>query len=257
MVMRSRQLAFVFVVSLPLVALIAILLGDRVDADLENNNQVFTSKADGLRMIVPRGWRPTDQPSYPGLLLWMMRSQPEGQIVLTAEAFTRELYCSWPAACRARGDAPPATYACALRDRLTALHFKVGPSQAGPKETELAGLPSVWFEYDDGKHFLRQAVAISNDRAFSLVLVAPTNDARTAHSRPFEQALRTLRLLGAQSDAADAAVDIASVEPASTSPGDAGALDATALADASTVDAGTRFESAPAPKLAPVGPCPQ
>jgi hypothetical protein len=245
--MRSRQLAFVFVLSLPLVATIAILVDDRVDADLENNNQVFTSKADGLRMIVPRGWRPTDQPSYPGLLLWMMRSQPEGQIVLTAEAFTRELYCSWPAACRARNEPPPATYACALRDRLTALHFKVGPSQAGPKEAELAGLPSVWFEYDDGKHFLRQAVAISNDRAISLVLVAPTNDARTAHSRPFEQALRTLRLLqplAGEPSNADAGV----VESVST--------DATTLVDAATVDAGTRFESAPAPKLEPVGACP-
>ena len=47
----------------------------------------------------------------------------------------------------------------------------VGPSQAGPKENEEAGLPSVWFEYDDGKHFLRQAVALDDDRAVSLVLV--------------------------------------------------------------------------------------
>ena len=61
-------------------------------ADLEN--QVFTSRSDRIRIVIPRGWRGTDQPSYPGLALWMMRSQPPGRIVLTSEAFTRELYCS-------------------------------------------------------------------------------------------------------------------------------------------------------------------
>ena len=101
----------------------------------------------------------------------------------------------------------------------------------------------MWFEYDDGKHFLRQAIAMTADRAVSLVLTAPTNDARSAHGRAFEQALRTLQLLSAPATASadDAAADTADLDAI---PGDA----ATTLTDAAAVDAGVMFESAPAPE---------
>src|SRR4051812_28571066 len=156
-----------------LAAASAIAIGavvGRSSAELEN--LVFTSRPDHLRMVVPRGWRASDQPSYPGLLLWMARSQPPGQIVLTAEELTRDLYCSWPIACRTNHDPLASKYACAIRDKLAARGLKVEPIQAGPKENEAAGLPSVWFEYQDSKHFLRQAIAFSEDRAISLVLSA-------------------------------------------------------------------------------------
>lgn len=206
------------------------------DAHAELENSVFTSRAHRLRMVVPRGWRATDQPSYPGLLLWMLRSQPPGQIVLTAETFTREQYCSWPIACRTSPDGLSAKYACALRAKLTSQRMQVGPVQAGPKDTEAAGLPSVWFEYDDGRRFLRQAVAVGGDRAVTLVLSSPTNDGRAAHVRPFEQALRTLRPL---------TTDEESTITPDAGPGDAGA-DAT--------DAGVAPTASP--KVNPVGPCP-
>jgi hypothetical protein len=247
--MRLRSVALVAAIALPLVAAIAIVVGTRVDADLENNNSVFTSRG-GLRLIVPRGWRASDQPSYPGVVLWMMRSQPEGQIALTAETFTHDLYCSWPVACRTSHDPLPTKYACAIRARLAQEHFRVGPTQPGPKENESVGLPSVWFEFDDGKHFLRQAVAMTADHAYSLVLTTTTNDARSAHGRAFEQALRTLQVLSPSSTAPDdaAAPDTAPLDGA---PSDA----ATALTDATAVDGGVMFESAPAPKINPVGPC--
>ncbi len=221
---------------------IAILVGES-RADLEN--QVFTSRPDHLRLVVPRGWVATEQPSYPGLLLSMMREQPEGRIALTAEAFTRDFYCSWPVSCRTSKESLPTKFACALRTALALDNKKlhVGPVQAGPKENEEAGLPSVWFEYDDGKHFVRQAVALAGDRAVSLLLVAPTTEARGSHGRAFEQALRTLQV---------------SVEAIET---DAGVVDAlpddaiTPLADAAKLDAGVMFESAPAPKVNPVGTC--
>jgi hypothetical protein len=236
----AALIAFVLLCAM---AIGASVLVDESHADLENS--VFTSRANRLRMVVPRGWRATDQPSYPGLLLWMLRSQPPGQIVLTAEAFTREQYCSWPIACRTSPESLSSKYACALRARLQQQRMQVGPVQAGPKDNELAGLPSVWFEYDDGKRFLRQAVAVGGDRAVTLVLSSPTNEARAAHVRPFEQALRTLRPLTTdetQTNEPDAAV-------APQAPADGGAP-----ADATTIDAG--FESAPAPKINPVGPCP-
>ncbi len=238
------------VFALALLASLVVALGFLVEeSQAELENQVFTSRGDRIRMVVPRGWRSTDQPSYPGLLLWMMRTQPPGQIVLTSEGFTRDLFCSWPLACRNNHDSNTAKYVCALRERLTAQRLRVGPVQAGPKENELAGIPSVWFEYDDGKHFLRQAIAVTSDRAISLVLSAPTNEARAAHGRPFDQALRSLRLLTV-AETTSAGVDAGVVT--------AGPSDAMSsmLADGSVLDAGVVFESS-APRLAPIGPCPR
>src|SRR5580700_8384187 len=163
------------------------------EADLEN--QVFTSKQEAIRLVIPRGWRATDQASYPGLLLWLMRGQPDGRIALTAEPFTRNLFCSWPVQCQASRETNAAKYACAIRSQLVRQHFHVGPTQIGPKDNETVGLPSVWFEYDDGSHFLRQAVAMDQRHAVSLILSAPSADARANHIRAFEQTLRTLRPL--------------------------------------------------------------
>jgi hypothetical protein len=240
---------------------IAIVVGhSRVDADLDN--QLFTSKPDRLSLVVPRGWRATDQASYPGVLLWMQRSQPPGEIALTAEQFTRELYCSWPLQCRASHDPLPNKYACSIRAQLAKSGMKLGPIQAGPRENIESGLPSVWFEYDDGKHFLRQALALSTDRAISLVLSSPTIDARASHVRAYEQALRTLH---------QAAPDLVTPIDATLSPdaapvvlADGGVIDGNGAfpdggvptADAGAHDAGVAFTSAPtAPIEAPVGPC--
>jgi len=236
-------------------AIAIVVVGISVpESSAELDNQVFTSRADRLRLVIPRGWRATDQPSYPGLLLWMMRSQPQGQIVLTAETFTRELYCSWPIACRTSPESLASKYACALRTKLSALRMRVGPVQPGPKDNEASGLPTVWFEYEDGKKFLRQAVALGPDRAISLVLAAPSNDARAAHVRSFEQSLRTLRMLTAEETAPAGSVD-AGVAPIDGAPGDASTAPADAPSDAAP-GAAPAFESAPAPKVNPVGPCP-
>ena len=165
---------------------IALVVIRTVDADLENPGtdapKVFTTKSDRLRLVVPRGWRASDQPSYPGLLLWMMRSEPEGRIVFTAEAFTHELYCSWPITCRTSHEinSMPAKFACALRAKLQAQRLRVGPVQAGPKENEENGLASVWFEYDDGSHFLRQAIAMDQRHAVSLIQTCPFASSRNS-----------------------------------------------------------------------------
>jgi hypothetical protein len=225
------------------IAIAIALRSSTVSAELEN--QVFTSTAHEIRVVVPRGWRATDQPSYPGLLLWMLRGQPEGKIVLTAEPFTRAVYCGWPVECRTSGEDLPNKLACSLRDKLEKHRIRVGPVQAGPKENDQAGMPSVWFDLDDTKQFLRQAVALHDDRVVSLVLSAPSAEARTAHARSFEQALRTLRPLTAE--------ELGTPTPAPGTPtSDAGVTDG-ALPDAGASPA--TFESAPVAKIAPVGPC--
>jgi hypothetical protein len=223
-----RCLCVALVVAMPAIAI----------AELEN--QIYTAKNDQLRMIVPRGWRATDQPSYPGLLLWMMRGQPDAHMVLTAETFTRKLYCSWPITCRTSHDALPAKLACALRAQLEqAAHAEdhplhIGPIQAGPKENEAAGMPSVWFEYDDSKHFFRQAVALTEDRVVGLLLSTASSDARAGYVRAFEQGLRTLRPLTVEeANAAGAAQPVPAPAP----------------------DAGV--PSPPSPKVNPVGSCAQ
>jgi hypothetical protein len=221
------------------IAVMAILIALRpVDAELENH--VFTSRADRLELVVPRGWRESDAPSYPGLLLWMMR--PDAKIVLTAEPFTRELYCSWPVTCRTSHEVNtmPGKLACALRQKLTNARMRIGPVQAGPKENEEVGLPSVWFEYDDGKHFMRQAVMLADDRAISLVLSTTTPDARASQIRSFEQTLRTLRPLSTAELSSAASGSAASV------PGDAGVGGDGGVPSA---------DLAPAAKINPVGPC--
>lgn len=230
--------------------LVAIAISTSV-VEAELDNQIFTSKKDRLRLVVPRGWRATDQASYPGMLLWMLRNQPDGKMVLTAEPFTRTVYCSWPPECRASSDPLPTKLACALRGKMQAQRLRVGPVQAGPKENEQAGMPSVWFELDDGKQYLRQAVALGEDRVVSLTLSAASAEARSAHVRAFEQALRTLRPLTLEEMGTALAPPQQVVMQLVA---DAGVADAGAPGDAAAAGAAT-FESAPAPKVNPVGPC--
>jgi hypothetical protein len=124
--------------------------------------------------------------------------------------------------------------------------------QAGPKENEQAGIPSVWFEVNDGKDYLRQAVALREDRVISLVLSAKSEAARNAHVRYFEQALRTLRPLTPE----ELGEPLPSPQQVVTQLiDDAGApADAVIASDAAVV-APTTFESAPVQKIDPVGPC--
>jgi hypothetical protein len=192
----------------------------------------------------------------------MKTQPPPAEMVLSAEAFTRDLYCSWPIACRAAAETPTGKYACALRTRLQAQRIRVGPTQAGPRENEAAGIPSVYFEFEDGKRFLRQAVAVTSDRAISLVLSAPTLEARSGAVRTFDQALRTLRPLTAAEtatgggDAAIVTVDDSGDAIVTAAPDAAIVVDSTAVLDGAT-GVTPAFESAPAPKIDPVGPCPK
>lgn len=232
---------------------VAIAIGvvsSSVNAELDS--AVFTSRTHRLRIVVPRGWRATDLPTYPGLILWMVRSQPEGEakIALTAEPFSRQVYCSWPPECRASAETLPGKFACALRSKLTAQRIHTGAIAAGPKENEQAGMPTVWFELDDGKSFVRQAVAVREDRLVSLVLSGGSLAARNAAVRGFEQALRTLRPLTPE--------ELGQPLPAPESVvmqlvSDGGVVDAPPPTDAGAAPA--TFALAPATKIDPVGPC--
>jgi hypothetical protein len=244
---RLRRAAFPLALAAALTSAVVVLVDDSA---AELDNAVFTSPGYRLQLIVPRGWRASDYASYPGLLLWMAPSESTGQIELTAEVLRDELYCSWPSTCRATQDGVATKYACALRAKLEALRFKVGPVVAGPKENDAAGVPSIWFEYEDRTHFLRHAIAfagggreVEGGIAVSLVLSAPTSQARASLTRGFEQALRSLRLLSAEETAQAARID-ASVGAA---PGDGALIDASAPPDGAVLDAGLPVPPPPPP----------
>jgi hypothetical protein len=248
--------------------LVVVAIAHRVLADLENQQRggeggLFTSRADHLQLVVPRTWHASDQPSYPGFLLWLEHGEPGAHIVLTADPFTHQLYCSWQwqlihnqqrasdIGCRA-SDSLPMKFACALRIKLKSEHMHVGPILAGPKENELAGMETVLFEYDDGKHFLRQAVAVTEDRAVSLLLSTTSYERRIAYTRAFEQALRTL---APWNEEATTPFDAGT---ALGPPGDAGVANANVLVDAAVGSAApAALMSAPASKIHPVGSCAQ
>jgi len=228
---------------------IGFLVEESAHADLDpkgcsnQTTQVLTTRQERIRMVIPRNWCGSDHPGYPGVLVSitpMLRTAPPGEILLTAEPFTRELYCSWPVACRNQAS-NTAKYACALREKLAASRMRVGPAQLGPRENETNGLPSMWFEFDDNRRFLRQAVAVTADRAYSLVLSAPSIDARTSHVRAFDSALRTLQLLEAPAEPGDAGVPVDN--DAKPPPSDGGITPPP--------------PSAPVQRQSPIGPCPR
>jgi hypothetical protein len=251
--MRSHAAKVLLGATAVAASMIAVIAVPTVSAELDN--AIYSSKTHRIRLVVPRGWRATDQPSYPGLLLWMLRDRPAGKMVLTAEPFTRQVYCSWPLECRQSNEPLPNKLACALREKMTAQRIHVGPPQAGPKENAQNGVASVWFEIDDGKRFQRQAVALGEDRVISLTLSASSADARSSHVRAFEQALRTLRPLTAEELGLPAPtpeqVVLQLVDDGGVA---AGSAPNDASSDAA-VTSSTSFESAPVTKQEPVGPC--
>jgi hypothetical protein len=224
-----------------LIALVVVLAISTTIAYAVIENSVFSSTKHDVRVGIPRGWRGSDQATYPGVLLWMRRSRPPGLIMLSSEQIDDAIYCSWPPECRSSSDQLSQQYACALVARLAQAKFRVGPVQAGPKDGKL---PSVWFEYDDGRRWLRQAIATDDARAHSLVLSATSQTQRANHVRSFEQALRTLRSLSEEE-----------AEEAIASPPDAAPPDAPPRPDADpSRDAGPAPVDAAPPDAPPADP---
>ena len=221
------------------------VIAEQADATIEN--QVVSSKDANVRVGIPRGWRASDQPSYPGVLLWMRKSKPPGLILLTSEFIDDDAYCAWPTACRDVDATLAAKYGCALATSLERTGFHVGAQQAGPRASDDPTLDSIYFDFDDGKKWLRQAIVTDGARAHSLILTAPSQSQRTSQLRAFEQVLRTLHPIN--STAASAVPP--EVDSPSEVPLDGGLLvqlDAAALHDAGARDAGVPGDAGPTPE---------
>lgn len=218
-----------------------------VQAELDN--QLFTSSVYRIKITVPKGWRPSELPSYPGIILWMLRSQPEGRIVVGTEPLRQELYCSWPAECRALSQPLAARYACALRTQLERQNLLMGPVQAGPKENLASGLPSVWFEFTDGKRYVRQALAANERRVVSFALSTGSAADRGSHARAFDQALRSLQELSEEEarPAAGDAAPAAGAPPPGTSSASSSSTPPTSPSTSGSPPAASSSTTAPVP----------
>jgi hypothetical protein len=162
-----------------------------LDADIEGTT--FTSKSAHVRMTLPRGWRWSDQATYPGLILRMNRTRPRATMLLAVDPLPTEIDPS----CR---DRPPAAegapaleaprsvqIACQQGKRLVELGFTVGAFNDAARP---------WFDYAYGDRQLRQGVFVSDDSVFTLVLAGETAASRAQYARTFDKALRSLRAIG-------------------------------------------------------------
>src|SRR5262245_55925347 len=212
----KRALALAMLVAA--LAVLAEAIAHR-SAEATLDDDVFTSREADVRMVAPRGWRVSDTPSYPGVLLWMNRSKPPGQMLLTVEDISAASRACWPKECG--HDATVPDFVCVLSSRLHGAGFTVGPIEDGR-----------WFDYQlgkDAKRFLRQGVVVLGHHAFTLILAAPTAGDRATHAREFDRALRSLRPLssaGPEGGAAGApaegagATDDATLSPGAPAPGE-------------------------------------
>jgi hypothetical protein len=132
----------------------------------------FRSTEWRVTMVAPRNWQITDQTSYPNILLWMVRHNPPGKMLLAAE--------------RVAAETDVLTYAATTTKVLQAMGFVV-------RTPQLHGATGAyWIDFDNGTVFLRQAFLVTGGFGYALTLSAPDARLRTQHLRAFDQALRSI-----------------------------------------------------------------
>lgn len=190
---------------------VPLLVTRRADADIESTT--FTSKSDNVRVTLPRGWRWSDQPSYPGVVLRMNRTRPRGTMILAVQAAPTSI----DPACRNRPASegstvtqalpPEMQIACVEQKHLEGLGFDLQPIKEAQRP---------WFDYASKTRSLRQGIVVVGQRVFTLVLSTDTPASRAQHARTFDSTLRSIRALAAPGADTDAGT------PASTTTSDGG-----------------------------------
>ena len=187
-------------------ATIAILVGGAAliaGATIEGGT--FSSETHNVRMTLPRGWRISDQGTYPGIIVRMFRTRPRGTILVAVDPLA-DATQGIEETCRTRpgtgeGAAPvtlalEVQIACQQSRRLSKLGFTVGAIKEAARP---------WFDYSTDKRELRQGVVVLEDTVFTVVLAADTIASRAQYARTFDKALRSLRQLETAAEAAAAA----------------------------------------------------
>jgi len=169
-----RRLAFALLIAA------ATALGSAATSSAEIDGDQFRSKDRRITIRAPRNWQLTEQTSYPDILLWMTRKNPDGRMLLAAEP--------------QRDKIDAAEYARRTAVVLQRLGFTVRTAQRH------AATGAWWFDFDNcgnatscpGKVFLRQAFLVEGNVGYSLTLAAPDARTRGQHLRAFDAALRSI-----------------------------------------------------------------
>lgn len=160
---------------------LALVLGDASAPRADIRDGSFHSETWRVSMSLPKNWQASEQTSYPNILVWMSRRQPDAKMLLSAEAVDPSL--------DAQG------YTAETVERLERFGFEV----RGPQLHAATG--AYWMDLDDGRTFLRQAILVVDGIGYSLTVAARDAGTRGQLLRAFDQALRSIRPLREPRDA--------------------------------------------------------
>ncbi len=161
----------------------------------EIDNQVLKDSAGGFSIKVPSGWRVSEQPSFPGISVWLRRTTPLGTIWISSEPVDKDLICSWPPACRNPNDSIASNYACAVETQLRNARVTVSRLKWDPKAIPSTDFATEWLNYSTRTRAVRQAFMVNAQHAVTITLAAPNATTLKSHLRDFEQMLRTIRAI--------------------------------------------------------------
>jgi len=180
--------------------LVAISASNASFAEVDGDR--FRSDEWHVRMTAPKNWQISEQTSYPNVLLWMVRRNPPGKMLLSAEQQPDHINSL--------------EYATRTSKVLESLGFTVRPPQHHP------ATGAYWVDFTNcvdptknctGKMYLRQAYLVANGVAYALTLSAPDARTRGKHLRAFDYALRSIRLLRARKPASGKVKKSPAAEP--------------------------------------------
>jgi hypothetical protein len=127
-----------------------------------------------VSMRAPKNWSPSEERSYPSILLWLVRRDPPGKMLLSAEQLEDTNSAS--------------DYAEHTTKLLEALGFTVRKPQLH------AQTGAYWIDFDNGEVYLRQAFLVIGDVGYALTLSARNSRTRGQHLRAFDFALRSIKI---------------------------------------------------------------
>lgn len=207
----------------------------------EIDNGVLKDSAGGFSIKLPGGWRISDQPSYPGIAVWLRRTTPLGTIWISSEPVDKNLICSWPPECRNPNESIASNYACAVETRLRIGRVTVSRLRWDQKAIPTTDFAAEWLTYSTKARAVRQAFMVNAHHAVTIAISAPNAVTLKSHLRDFEQMLRSIRAL--------------KVDTAPTTSG-AGSGAGSATAPSAPSDAGSNPSADKPPVVAPAAPAP-
>lgn len=127
-----------------------------------------------ITLRAPKNWSPSEERSYPSILVWLVRRDPPGRMLLSAEQL--------------EDTSGAFQYAERTSVLLEALGFTVRKPQLH------AQTGAYWIDFDNRGVYLRQAFLVIGDVGYALTLSARNSRTRGQHLRAFDFALRSIKI---------------------------------------------------------------